>query len=164
MHILLHSGVSDLDFLLVLNLKGTINCPERVRRTLRLLKAERKFTASIVKSTPSTIGMLKKVKNYVAWCELDKETLTLLLEKRGMVSKRKKITEEYLKNQGFTDFSELSEKILSGSIDGSKLQAKTFFRLSPPKGGFPKPLRRQYSEGGFSGYNPKLKEIIMRMV
>jgi large subunit ribosomal protein L30 len=146
-------------------MRGTINCAYRIRKALASLKVERKFTASLVENREDIVGMLKSSKDYVAWCEADKDTLTLLLEKRGMSSKRRKLTKEMLEKNGYKDFSELAERIIA---DGVKLSSipfvKPFFRLKPPLHGFPMPLRRQYTNKGFLGYNPELKDFIRRMV
>jgi large subunit ribosomal protein L30 len=39
-----------------------------------------------------------------------------------------------------------------------------YFRLAPPRGGFKLSLRRQYTERGLLGNNPKLEEIVRRMI
>ncbi len=152
-------------YFIVVNLRGTINCPYRIRKALASLRVERKFTASLVENKEEVVGMLKSSKDYVAWCEIDKETLALLLEKRGMSSKRKKLTKDMLAQNGYKDFSELAERILADGVKLSSLPfVKPFFRLKPPSHGFPRPLRRQYTNKGFLGYNPELKDFIRRMI
>jgi large subunit ribosomal protein L30 len=157
--------VEKLTLFIVVNMRGTINCPYRIRKALASLKVERKFNASLAENKPEVVGMLKSAKDYVAWCEIDSSTLALILEKRGMASKRKRLTREILEKNGFNDFSELAEKVVSGNLKVSSIKfMKPFFRLKPPEGGFPKPLRRQYTNKGFLGYNPELKEFIGRML
>ena len=41
---------------------------------------------------------------------------------------------------------------------------KPFFGLSPPRGGLKRSSRRQFREGGVLGENPKLPEIVRRMI
>ncbi len=150
--------------LLVVNLHGKINSPSGVRKALGELKVERRFTASLVTDDGPTVGVLKSCKDYLAWAPLDRDVLTLLLEKRGMVSESKKLDGESLSKLGFKSYSELADKILK---EGLKLSAvggiRPFFRLSPPKRGFKRSLRRQFNEGGTLGSNPTLLEIVERM-
>jgi large subunit ribosomal protein L30 len=39
-----------------------------------------------------------------------------------------------------------------------------YFRLAPPRGGFKRSMRRQFTEKGILGNNPKLEEIVRRMI
>jgi large subunit ribosomal protein L30 len=41
---------------------------------------------------------------------------------------------------------------------------KPFFRLSPPRGGFKRKTKRQYSNGGVLGKNTELPDLIRRML
>jgi large subunit ribosomal protein L30 len=150
---------------LVLNLHGKINSPKAVRETLRELKVERKFTATVVPDDGPTLGALKSCKDFVAWTPLDKATLATLLEKRGMVTESKHLDAKSLSEFGYGGFDEMAEKLLAGSQRLSELKGvRPFFRLSPPRGGFRRSLRRQYSEGGMLGKNPKLPEVVGRML
>jgi large subunit ribosomal protein L30 len=153
-----------MGLLLVVNIHGKINSPSGVRKALAELKVERRFTASLVTDDTPTVGVLKSCKDYLAWAPLDQDVLTLLLEKRGMVSETKKLDSEALSRMGFKSHEELAAKI---SKEGMKLSSveglRPFFKLSPPKGGFKRSLRRQFSEGGTLGRNPNLAEIVERM-
>jgi len=150
---------------LVVNLHGKINSSAPVRKALEELRVERKFTATVVPDDPSTAGMLGLCKDYVAWTPLDSELLTTLLEKRGMVSESRRLGDEALARLGFKEHRELAEKILKENARLSSVKGvRPFFRLSPPRGGFKASLRRQYTEKGVMGRNPKLPEIVRRMI
>lgn len=154
-----------MGLLLVINLHGKINSPSGVRKTLSDLKVERKFSASVVQDDGPTVGALKSCKDYVAWAALDKDMLATLLEKRGMVSERKRLDPNLLSNLGYGGFGDLANKIESEGLRLSAIEGlRPFFRLSPPKGGFKKSLRKQFSEGGTLGSNPTLPEILRRML
>lgn len=151
--------------ILVVNIHGMINARHDIRRALSELKVEKKFTASIVKDEPSTIGMLKLCKDYVAWSNIDIELLSLLLKERGKVSERKRLDEQYLKRLGFNSYDELAEKIVRENMKLSSIDGiRPFFKLSPPKGGFKRSTRRQFNQGGVLGENPKLGELVRRMI
>ena len=151
--------------LLVLNLRGKIDSTDAVRQALAELKAERKFTATVVADDAPTVGMLKACKDYVAWAPLDSKLLANLLKARGMVSESKKLDQDALKALGFKKYEDYADKIMK---DGVRLSAqkgiRPFFRLSPPRGGYRLSSRRQASEKGILGNNPKLAELVGRMV
>jgi large subunit ribosomal protein L30 len=153
-----------MSLLLVLNIHGKINSSVPVREALEELKVEKKFSATVVTDDAPTMGMLKRCKDYVAWAPVDLELLTTLLQKRGMVSTTLRLDADSLKTLGFKSHAELAEKMLKDKVRLSDVRGlRPFFRLSPPKGGFKRSLRRQYSEKGMLGSNPKLAELVGRM-
>lgn len=151
--------------LLVVNLHGLINTPGPARKTLIELGIGKRFAATIVIDDPSTMGALHLCKEYLAWSPVDAELLTSLLKTRGKVSNAKPIDAGALKALGVKDHSELAAKMIA---DGRRLSSlngvKPFFGLSPPKGGFKRSSRRQFGQGGILGENPKLPEIVRRML
>ncbi|MBI3840913.1 MAG: hypothetical protein HY297_03020 [Thaumarchaeota archaeon] len=151
--------------LLVVNLHGPINSPAPTRKALDELKVIRRFSASVVPDDPVTMGMLKLCKNYLAWAPVEAEFLASLLKKRGMVSMTKGLDAPSLKKLGYKTHEDLAKKMVKEQIRLSALEGmRPFFRLAPPKGGFRKSMRRQYSERGILGNNPKLEEIVKRMI
>ena len=154
-----------MELLLVLNIHGKINSSASVRKALSELKVEKKFSASVVTDDPATVGMLRLCKDYVAWTPIEGELLTALFEKRGMVSTRSKLDVEALSAMGFKKYSDLADKMLNEHLRLSQVEGvRPFFRLSPPRGGFKTSLRRQFSEKGILGRNPKLPELVRRMI
>ena len=151
--------------LLVLNLHGAINSPGPIRKALAEMKVIRRYTASVVTDDPTTVGMLRLCKDYLAWAKVDEPLLSSLLKKRGMVSETRSLDDASLKAMGFKKHDELAAMMLK---EGKRLSAvdgvRPFFKLAPPKGGFKRSMRRQYSERGILGNNPKLGEIVERMV
>lgn len=159
--------VRTLGKLLVVNLHGLINVPRGTRETLVQLGIGRRFAATIVGDDPITKGSVKLCKDYVAWAPADPELLTALLQSRGRVSNSKALDDEALKGLGFKTHADLARAMIKG--EGAETLAslrgvKPFFGLSPPKGGFKRSSRRQYREGGILGENPKLPEIVRRMI
>jgi large subunit ribosomal protein L30 len=151
--------------LLVVNLHGAINSSAPVRKTLTELWVARKFSASVVTDDLPTVGMLRRCKDYVAWCPIGEEFLADLLEKRGMVSSAKALDPAFLKTLGFKKHEDLASMMVKDQVRLSALKGVLpYFRLAPPKGGFKRSMRRQSSERGVLGNNPKLEEIVRRMV
>lgn len=154
-----------MGLLLVVNIHGSINSSSGVRKALTELKVVRKFTATVVPDDGPTTGMLKLCKDYVAWTPAEPELLALLLKKRGMVSEQRGLDAQNLKKLGFKSHEDMAGKMVKEDLRLSAVSGvRPFFRLAPPKGGFKQSGRRQYAERGLLGSNPKLSEIVRRMV
>ena len=153
-----------MGLILAVNLHGHINSSAPVRKALNELWVARKFSASVVPDDPVTVGILRLCKDYIAWAPLEAGLLADLLSKKGMTSTVRPLDKAALKQLGFGDHKELAAKMLK---DQQRLSAVAgvvpYFRLSPPRGGFKRSLRRQFTEKGELGSNPKLEEIVRRM-
>jgi large subunit ribosomal protein L30 len=154
-----------MGLVLVVNLHGSINSSAPVRKSLNALWVAKKFSASVVTDDPQTVGMLKLCKDYIAWCPLEEGLLTDLLKKRGMVSSSRALDQDSLKAMGYKKHEELAEKMLKDQVRLSAVEGVLpFFRLAPPRGGFKISMRRQSTERGVLGNNPKLDGIVRRMI
>lgn len=144
---------------LVIRLRGTINVPHWARHTLALLNLRRRFNATIVPEREPYIGMLRTVKDYVAWCKVDAGFIKQLLEKRG------KYKYEDISKLGFSSIDALAEALANDSIMLSRLEGmKPWFVLAPPRGGFKRSSKHMYSDGGILGENKELLELASRMI
>jgi len=154
-----------MGLILVVNLHGQINSSAPVRKALNELWVAKKFSASVVTDDPPTVGMLKLCKNYVAWCHVDEGLLADLLKKRGMVSATRSLDAARLKELGYKNHEDIAAKMVKDQVRLSALNGVLpYFRLAPPKGGFRASLRRQATERGLLGNNPKLDAIVRRMI
>ena len=72
----------------VVRIRGSIRVKEGVKITLNMLRLYRRNYCVVVSATPSILGMLQKIKDYVTWGEINDETLKLLQEKRGKKNKK----------------------------------------------------------------------------
>jgi len=155
-----------MSLLAVIRVRGQPDRRPEERTTLKLLRLHRVYHCVLVPDTPSVRGMLKTVEYAVTYGEVDAETLKLLIEKRGELKGRKRVTLEYLKSLGFDSFEALAEALLSGKVTLEDLpDFKPVFRLHPPKGGFKGSVKKHFSEGGELGYRgPKINELLRRML
>ena len=154
-----------MGLLLVVNLHGKINSSAPVRQALTELWVAKKFSASVVTDDPATVGMLRLCKDYVAWAPVDQALLSDLLKKRGMVSSTRSLDQAQLKGLGFKSHEDLASKMEKDQVRLSAVKGVLpFFRLAPPKGGFKLSMRRQSTERGLLGDNPKLEGIVRRML
>lgn len=120
----------------IIRIRGQVRVKKEILDTMDMLKLYNQHCCVIYEKIPSIVGMIKKIKDYVAWGEVDDETIKLLIEKRGKPDPK------------------------------DKTKTKAYFRLNPPKGGFErKGIKKTFKEGGALGYRgEKIKELILKMV
>lgn len=151
----------------VIRIRGRVGVPKEYEDTLKMLRLNKPNHMRILKPTPSILGMIKKVENYVTWGEIDLDTLEEVLRRRGRLTGNKKLTEEYVKEKlGLNGIRELAEKIYNNEIDVNDLKdLKPVFRLTPPSGGYKKSVKAHYSSNGELGYRgAEINKLIRRMI
>ena len=150
---------------LVLRIRGQADIPYWATTTLKLLKLDKKFRATIIPAKENTLGMLKKIQHYISWQEIDVSTTKELLDKKGRKTGYKKITSEDLSEIGFKTIDDLASSITEGKSSLSKLKPlKPWFALAPPKHGFKRSTKRLYNQKGVLGHNKELTTLIRRMM
>jgi len=152
--------------LAVVRVHGVSDIFREIKETMKMLHLERNCHATLVDNCPAYLGMLRKAQNYLTWGEISKETLVLLLKKRGRVVGNRKLTDEYAQQVGHKSLDELAEAIIKGKVAYNRLpNIKPVFRLHPPSKGFKGKVKRSYASGGVTGYrgdaiNDLLKQMI----
>ena len=150
---------------LVVRIRGQADVPHWATNTLKLLKLDKKFRATIIPAKENTLGMLNKIKHYISWQEIDISTTKELLDKKGRKSGYKKITTEDLSEIGFKTIDELASSLTEGKSSLSKLKPlKPWFALAPPKHGFKRSTKRLYGQKGVLGHNKELVTLVKRMM
>ena len=151
----------------IIRIKGSTGLSKSIQKTLTLLRLYKKNNCVIVPNTTTYVGMLERVKDVVTWGELDEKTCKLLLEKRGKLPGKMKLTAEYLKEKCKTDFDSFTKEFMDFKKELKDVPGlKLFFKLSPPVKGFErKGVKVPYSLGGVLGYRKeKINELLSRMV
>jgi large subunit ribosomal protein L30 len=148
----------------VLRIRGSVNVPYWAKYTLDSLNLYKKFWATILPETRESLGMLKKIKDFVAWTNVDASLVKDLLEKRGKGEGSKSF--KLLPQVGdYHNVEELASDIAKDKIRLSNLQmVKPWFALSPPRGGFKKNTKRPYNQNGVLGEDKELAQLIRRMI
>jgi len=150
---------------LVLRIKGQADVPYWATTTMKLLKLEKKYRATILPAKENTLGMLKKIQHYVSWQEIDISITKELLDKKGRKAGYKKITSEDLSEIGFKTMDELASSLTEGKSTLSKLKPlKPWFAMAPPKHGFKRSTKKLYGQKGMLGHNKELITIVRRMM
>lgn len=137
----------------IIRIRGCVGVKKSIKDTLNMLRLYKKNYCSVFKVTKSILGMVKKVKDYVTWGEIDDETFSLLIRKRG---------EPYKGLETDTKGKIRYKKFII--VNGKKY--KPFFRLQPPKGGFErKGIKVAFKAGGVLGYRgAKINDLIKKML
>ncbi|MGB8573431.1 MAG: 50S ribosomal protein L30 [Nitrososphaeraceae archaeon] len=151
---------------LVVRMRGTVNVPFWALTTLKNLYLNKKFSATVVPETSDYLGMLRKINQWVAWSKADSEIVKTLIEKRGKKKTPKLDTQkESERKDEYKGIDELVNVIVNDKIKFSDQNSiKPWFSLNPPKGGFKRKSKKQFSDGGILGNNKDLLEIVKRMV
>jgi large subunit ribosomal protein L30 len=132
--------------------------------TLDGLNLDRRFRATIVPESDVYLGMLRRVKEEVAWTKADAGIVKELLEKRGRKTGYKPLDKSDLPKE-YKSMDELASAIAENKVSMSKLEGiKPWFALSPPKGGFKRKTKTQYAQQGVLGDDAELVEIVKRML
>lgn len=149
----------------VVRVRGTVNVRRDVAETLSRLRLEKPNHCIVLPEDKSYIGMVKKVKDWVAYGRIDLDTLKLLLERRGRLTGGRPLTEENVKELGFNSIEELAEALWRGEVKIKDLRKlKPVFRLHPPSGGYRKTVKKHYPEGSVGDWGGEIGSLIKRMV
>lgn len=136
----------------VILVRGLVKVPQPVKDTLQLLRLKRKNCCVVVDNNPVNKGMLKKVKDYATWGEIDESTFKELVAKRG---------KEY-KGRLTDNKKKYNYKVLE--FDGKGY--KPYFCLNPPRKGFGrKGIKMAFKVGGALAYRgDKINDLLKRMI
>jgi large subunit ribosomal protein L30 len=150
---------------LVVRIRGTVNIPAWAQTTLDSLNLAKKFRATIIAENSETLGMLRKVKDIVAWTSVDASFVKELLEKKGRKNGYKPIMDSDLPEE-YKNIDELAVAIAENKVTTlSNLKSiKPWFALAPPRGGFRRKTKTQYSQKGILGENQELVQLVKNML
>ena len=137
----------------VIRIHGMVKIKKKIEETLQRLRLRRKYSCVVLQPTKVNLGMIKNVRDFVAFGEINKETFEKLIEERGQViNKKKKID---------------AKKIIADLEAGKKYQdlnLKPFFRLHPPRKGIDSKKHFGVNKGVLGDNKEKINELIGRML
>jgi len=138
-------------YLALIRIKGMLKLNKKVADTLYRLRLRRKYSCVVIKPTKELEGMFKKIKQFVAFGEIDENTFQDLVEKRGQLIDKKKSF----------DSKKASQSILSGE-EFEENNLKPFFRLHPPRKGIN--TKMSFPKGALGYHGLKINDLIRRML
>lgn len=149
----------------VVQVRGTVKTRREIRDTLKMLRLHHINHCVLVPDTPEYLGMIRKVKDFVAYGEVDEETLSTLLQTRGRLVGDARLTDEYLKSTTrFSSIAEFARALCTGEATMRDVpNLKPVLRLHPPrKGHFS--IKRTRNQGGALGYyGREINQLLYRM-
>jgi len=136
----------------IIRISGLVEVARTVEATLSRMRLRRKYTLVLLPATPMTSLLLKKVRNFVAYGDIDADTLAALLEKRAqLIDKKKKV-----------DLAEVAKQLNKKSLQD--LGIKPFFRMHPPRKGIDARLHFGVRKGVLGDNKDKINDLIRRML
>jgi len=138
--------------IIVIRIAGQVDLSKSVKESLKRIHLERKYSATILEPTKENSALLKKLRNQLAYGNIDDKTLKDLLEKRA----------QPLKSGTKVDV----EKIISslGKESLKDLGIKPFFRLHSPRGGVESKKHFGVRKGVLGDNGEKINELVRRML
>jgi large subunit ribosomal protein L30 len=138
--------------IVIIRISGKVKIKEQAEETLFRLGLRKKYTCILINEKDSTrMGMLKQIRDYVSYGNIEKGVLIRLIEKRGQRTDKKAIKD--------------GEKIIAELEKGKSWEEqglKPFFRLHPPRGGLKS--SKKYFPRGVLGKNEDINKLIERML
>jgi large subunit ribosomal protein L30 len=137
----------------VVQVRGVVNTRQDIKDTLKMLRLHHINHCVLVADTPENLGMIRKVKDYVAYGEVDAVTIETLLRTRGRLIGDAALTDEYIKsNSTYSGITELAKALAGGETKLRDIPGvKPVLRLHPPRKGY-KTTKRTFVQGGALGY------------
>jgi len=137
----------------VILIRGLVNITKPVKDTLKMIHLTHKNNCVVLENNKVNQGMIKKVKDYTTWGEINQETYQELIEKRGA---------EY---KGPETDSKGKIKYNRYFISNNKKHKKYFCLNSPKKGFGRKGIKNPFKTGGALGYRKeKINDLIKNML
>jgi large subunit ribosomal protein L30 len=154
---------------LVVRMKGTVNIPNWAKITLDNLHLDKKFRATLIPENEQTLGMLRKIKEIVAWTSVEEGFIREFVEKKGRHTSTKLLSSYINKSKtdqpNTPDIDKVISDISKNDSFLSKISGlKPWFALNPPKGGFKRKSKLLHSQNGILGENRDLVELVKRMM
>ncbi len=137
----------------VIRICGNVNIKAGTRETLNRLNLRKKYSCVVLRPVKDRLGMIKRVKDFVAFGEIKKDVFEKLVKERGqLIDKTKKVeakkaVEEFEKGKRFEE-----------------LGLKPFFRLHPPRGGIDSKKHFGVAKGILGNNKEHINQLIERML
>ncbi|HII39644.1 MAG TPA: 50S ribosomal protein L30 [Thermoplasmata archaeon] len=150
----------------VIRLRGKHDLRRDVEDTLKMLHLTRQNHCVIVPQDPTYTGMLKVVKDFVTWGEVDEQTLAKALLRRGRAVGDKPIDDAFVKSHSqYKSVWDLSQAVAKGEARIKDVtDLRPVLRLHPPVKGL-RAVKRGFNDGGDLGYRGKaINQLIERML
>jgi len=139
----------------IVRLRGGVNAKSGIEDTLDMLNLKTVNNCAVVPDNAHYKGMIHKVKDYITYGEIEKETFKKMLTKWGRTGRKRLVLK---------DADKIVDEIFTGKKKLKDYGIKPAFRLHPPKRGY-EGIKRHYTEGGSLGdRKEKINALLERMI
>ncbi len=138
--------------LALIRITGMTRMDTKVEETLQRLRLRKKYTLVFVKEVPEMLGMVAKVRNFVAYGKVDEKMIAEIIKVRGKVLGDTKAK--------IKDSEKAAADLLAGKTL-EELKIKPFFGLHPARGGID---TRHHQPKGVLGEHKDISKLIMKML
>lgn len=147
----------------VVRLRGGFKLRPEIANTLKMLRLRSVNHCIILDETPNYTGMVRKVKDYIAWGVVDADTLANLLRLRGRFAGGKRLTQEYMDECELGSMEDFAKAVYNGDAKLSDIpNLKPLFRLHPPRKGH-RGIKKTVTEGGELGFHEDIGALLRKM-
>jgi large subunit ribosomal protein L30 len=135
-----------------IRITGQVNLKKPIKETLHRLRLRRKYSCVILnESKVPQIKAVEKLRDFIAFGEIDDKTFEKLIQERGQpIDKKEKI-----------DAKKIIEELKKGK-KYEDLGLKPFFRLHPARGGIE--TKKHYPKGVLGNQKKDINKLIERML
>ena len=138
----------------LIRIRGEVGLNSDINETLDRLRLRKKYSCIvIVDPREEQLGMIKKVKDFVAFGKISPEMFEKLIEKRG----------QFLNASKKNNPKEAAKELEKGK-KYEELNMKPFFRLHPPRGGIDSKKHFGVNKGVLGNHGEKINELLERML
>ena len=137
--------------IVIIRIRGSVKTRGEVEETLFRIRLRRKYACVVLQDSKNLNGILKHVRDYVAYGTISETILEKLIAQRGQaIDKTKKIE---------------PKKVAEGFNKGKRwesMNVKPFFRLHPPRKGIKSKLH--YPQGALGNHGTEIIKLLDRML
>ena len=141
--------------IVLIRITGLVGMKRECEETFSRLRLRSKFSCVVLQENAQTLGMLRDVKDFVAFGKIDEKMLTKLVAARG-----KKIGDVKAKFST-TESEKIAKEFVAGK-SFEELKVRPWFTLHPARGGINSKLH--YPRGVMGNHKEKINELIERML
>jgi large subunit ribosomal protein L30 len=149
----------------VVQVRGTVKTRHEIKDTLKMLRLHHINHCVLVPDTPAYLGMIRKVKDFVAYGEVDETMLATILRTRGRITGNVKLTDEYVQeHSAYASIEDLAGALCNDQVSIADIPGlKPVLRLHPPRKGY-RSIKRTYQQGGALGYyGREINDLLYKM-
>ncbi len=143
--------------LAIVLIRGMVSISPDVKKTLELLRLQKKHACVVIDDNEVNRGMVQRVKDYATYGVIDEAFFKEMIEKRGEVFGQSDVK---------IDAAKVAKEYFGGKVKLRDFEAtynlKPFFRLHPPIGGYErKGIKMPFTKGGVLGQRKELINVLI---